>query len=98
MDEKLQTRKALITFAVILGIFAGLDVLTTHYGLTMGAVELNPLFQHQPISMVATIKISVIAAIIIICIRFHTVVGLALVTGATASCVVANIATILLLR
>jgi len=98
MDTKLATKRTLIGFSITLAILAGFDIVTTHYGISLGAIELNLLLRNLTLPTIMCIKGIVTALIIAVCLYFKTLIGLALLIGINLACVCGNISTIILLR
>ena len=94
----MMTKRGLITWTITLAILAGLDIVTTHYSLSLGATEMNPFLQGAPPYRLIATKIAGTGLILGLCLHFKSIVGLALATGINIACVCANIQAILLLH
>jgi len=94
----MMTKRGLIVWAITLAILAGLDIITTHYSLSVGGIEINPFLRSVSLHTLILIKIVGTGLIIGLCLHFKSVVGLALAVGMNLICVSANISAILLLH
>jgi hypothetical protein len=85
-------------WAIALILLAGLDILTTYFCLSSGAVEANPFFHGMTLPALSLIKMGVYIPLACVAVHFKFRTLLIFGTGANAAVVVANLMAIWTLR
>ena len=85
-------------WAIILILISGLDVLTTYFTLSLGAIETNLIVKDMGFGMLILIKMSITIPIACLLARLKLRAFLIFVTGANTAVVIGNLMTIWTLK